>query len=406
MNMERINDYIDCWAKAVNVPREYVDEVKELIPKLIIKYTPVISEITVEEDKYDKYPIKPKNGSYSLEDFFLNRLLRNVWSFGLTSLYKGDYTPDDLCVSFNEEELRIQLAKFISKDRDDFKELDEIARKKVIMHEFEHALQARFNVSSLDLRYRETYKNIIENIRQIKKGKYADEVYDYEFLRDKDYFGARETYISTGLHYSGTVKGIKTYREVEGFDNLNEIFNESESLEMAGARRQTYRVYNKRHYYEIRNMESSNFPITNYGDLIKLLLGDKTTFKGMYLDASTAFKTFNDRYGDIFKEYFNNDKDAIENLIIELAKIKKSDELKDHLYLQEILSKCMLKKIEHNLSKKVPEKLKEELKQFKSYCVWGVDKEARDELKHYHIILKAKKLINEQIEKEKNNKKV
>ena len=406
MNMERINDYIDCWAKAVKVSKEDVEVVKELIPKLIIKYTPVFKEITVEEDGYDKYPIKPKNGSYSLEDFFLNRLLRNVWNFGQTSSYKGDYTPDDLCVSFNQEQLRIQLAKFISKDRDDFKELDEIARKKVKMHEFEHALQTRFNISSLDLRYRETYKNIIENIKQIKKGEYANEVYDYEFLRDKDYFGARETYISTGLHYSGTVKEIKTYREVEGFDNLNEIFNESESLEMAGARRQTYRVYDKKHYYEIRNMESSNFPITNYGNLIKLLLGDKTTFKGMYLDASNAFKTFNDRYADIFKEYFNNDKDAVENLIIMLDKIKKDDELKDHLFIQEVLSKCMLKKVQHNLGKTSPEILKEELKQFKSYCVWGVDKESRNELNHYHIILKARDLINEQIEKEKNNKKV
>ena len=78
MNMERINDYVDCWAKAVNVPKEYSDIVKELIPKLIIKYTPAYINVTQREDSYDKYAIKPKNGQYSLEDFFLNRLLRKL----------------------------------------------------------------------------------------------------------------------------------------------------------------------------------------------------------------------------------------------------------------------------------------------------------------------------------------
>lgn len=401
MNIERINDYVDCWAKAVRVPQEYVSVVKELLPKLIIKYTPAFYSVTVEQDSYDKYPIKPKNGTYTLEDFFINRLLRNVWSLGLDSSYKGNYTPDDLCVSFNEESIKLQLAKVINKDRDDFKELDEIARKKVIMHEFEHALQTRFNISSLDLRYRETYKNIIENIKKIKNGKYASEVYDYEYLRDKDYFGARESYISTGLHYSSNIKGVKTYRDVEGFDNLNEIFNETESLEMANARRQSYRIYDKKHYYEIRNMESSNYAITNYGNMIKILLGEKTTFKGMYLDASSAFATFNERYGDIFSKHFNNDKDAIENLIIIINKIKKDGELEDHLFLQEVLSECMLKKVKHNLGKVASQELMDQLRDFKSYCIWGTNKEARLELNHYNILIKAKNLINEIEEKSK-----
>lgn len=402
MNIDRINDYVDCWSKAVKVPSEYADVVKELLPKLIIKYTPAYISVTQEDDEYDKYVIKPKNGQYSLEDFFLNRLLRNVWAFGLSSSSKGDYTPDDLCVNFNESNMKIQLAKVINKERDDFKELDAIARKKVIMHEFEHALQTRFEMSSLDMRYRETYKNIIENIKSIKKGKYSEEVYDYEYLRDKDYFGERERYISTGLHYSGTAKGVRTYRDIKGFDNLNEIFNESESLEMAGAKKQIYRVYDKRYYYEIRNMESSNYAITNYGNLIKILLGYKTTFKGMYLDANSAFETFNERYNSIFKQYFNNDKDAIENLIITLDKIKRDNELEDHLFLQEVLAKCLQLKVENNLNKVSKDELNEELKSFKSSCVWGVDKQAREELKHYHILLKIKSLINELEEKEKS----
>lgn len=404
MNLERINDYIDAWAQVVNVDKQYAAIVKELIPKLIDKYSSIYDNITLEQDNYDKYPIKSKGEKYPIEDFFLNRLLRNVWKFDLGSLYKGDYTPDSLCVSFNEEKIKSQLSKFINKDRKDFTELDLIARKKVIMHEFKKAMQTRFEISSLDLRYRETYKKIIENIKLIKNGKYSHEVHSYEYLRDKDYFGEKESYISTGLHYSETVKGIKTYRDVDGFDNLNEIFNETESLEMAEAVKQTYRVYDNKYYYEIRNMESSNFEITNYGNLIKILLGDSMTFESMYLDANKGFIYFNDEYGDIFKKYFNNDKDAVENLIIQINKIKIDKDLNDHLLLQKVLSECMLKKVKNNIGKISSESLKKELIEFKSHSIWGTNKENREELEHYHILVEARDLIKKNIDEQKSKK--
>lgn len=398
MNIERINDYIDCWAKAVKVPDEYVVVVKELLPKLINKYSNLYESIYVSQDNYDKYVIKPKDDKYSMEDFFLNRLLRNVWHFGDDSHYKGDYTPDELCISFNTEKIKLQLAKVMNKDREDFKELDEIARKKVIMHEFEHALQTRFNLSALDMRYRETYQKIINNIKEKKNGKYIDEINSYEELRDKNYFGTRETYISTGLHYSSSEKYKKTYRYMEGFDNLNEIFNETESLEMAGARRQTYRIYENMYYFEIRNLESSNYIITNYGELLKILIGEHNTFKSMYLDPSFAFETFNRAYQDVFEKYFHNDKDAVGNIIEQLNIIKKEDKLENHLLLQKVLAECLLKKIKGNLTIAPLDYMMEEIKKFKTHSLWGVNQPSRETLDNYHILVEARDIVKERSE--------
>ena len=403
MSNERVNDYIDCWARAVRVPYEYTEIVKELLNKLIDKYSALYESVYLGHDKYDKYVIKPIDGKYSMEDFFLNRLLRNVWHLGNDSAYKGDYTPDDVSVSFNEESIKRQLLKSFIDKPDNFNEFNNIARKKVIMHEFEHALQTRFNCSSLDIRYRETYKKIIENIKEAKNGIYSDEINTYEELRDINYFGEREQYISTGLRYSSIAKDVRTYREVEGFNNLNEIFNETESLEMADAKRQVCRLYNNEHYFEIRNLESSNFLITNYGDLLKILLGEHTTFKCMYLDPSTCFQSLNKTYGDVFKKYFNNDKDVVENIIEQLNLIKKDKGLENHLLLQKVLTECFLKKVKNNIGIIPIEQLKIECNNFKKNLLWGVNEEALKKLEHYDIIMEARDLIKK---KEEKNKKI
>ena len=74
MNIERINDYIDAYSRAINITPEVTSILKELIPNLVKKYSTTITSIPVEQDSYDKYVIKPVDGKYSMEDFFLNRL--------------------------------------------------------------------------------------------------------------------------------------------------------------------------------------------------------------------------------------------------------------------------------------------------------------------------------------------
>lgn len=397
MNRERINDYIDCWAKAIQVPREYVDVIKELLPSIIEKYSKEYGDsVSVESDKYKSYVIGPKNGEYSMEEFFLNRLLRNIWSFGNITGSKGDYTAAYMEINFNEAKIQRQLKGQIDERRADFPNLDAAARKKVIMHEVEHALQTKYSSQILDIRFRDNYRKIIEEIQKYKNGKYRNETRSYDELMKGEKFGEYDEYLFSGLHCSGKVRKFRTYREVEGFDNLNEIFNESESLEMAKCSIQGYKMYGKGIYRELRNAESSNTSITNYGYLIKTLLGTRTTFKGMYLNPNEVFTTFNQRYSDIFKKYFENDKDAWENLIIQIDKIKKTDSLQEHLFLQEILSECLDKKISHDLKCGVSKEiLISQIRIFKENCMWGETPEDRRKLPHFHILKSTKEKVEE-----------
>ena len=53
------------------------------------------------------------------------------------SVEKGGFEPNYMEIGFNMPLIEKQLVGSINTEREDFKELDAIARKKVIMHEFE-----------------------------------------------------------------------------------------------------------------------------------------------------------------------------------------------------------------------------------------------------------------------------
>lgn len=399
MNIERINDYIDAYSRAINITPEVTSILKELIPNLVKKYSATITSIPVEQDGYDKYVIKPVDGKYSMEDFFLNRLFRNVWEVysKTNSVEKGGFEPNYMEIGFNMPLIEKQLVGSINTECEDFKELDAIARKKVIMHEFEHALQTQYSGKALfDIRY----KRIFEEIRKAKDGKYKDETNEYSESVFRNDYGTQETYTHSGLHYSGKNKDVQTYREVSGFDNLNEIFNETEALDMAGARPQVVGRYKNNTYYRIRNVESSNSSITNYGVLLKALLGPKETFIGMYLDPNKMFTEFNKEYNTIFQEAFGNDKSAWENVINQIESIKASDSLEGHLKLDTVLAKCLKLKVEStiqkgNTSPKTLSKMNEIINSFYNNTISSQDESIRKSMEHIQILDSIQERVNQ-----------
>lgn len=400
MDIQKINDYIDAYSKAIELPEDYKKILKELMPRIIEKYSKTISSVSVKEDDYTRYVIKPVNGEYSVEDFFLNRLMRNVWAVDSQSIAKGDYSPTDMRVNIDENAVKTQLDGRIDMSRKDFTAVTETARKKVIMHEFEHALQTQFRGESLDFRYRSAYKRIIEEVKKINNGKYAELIQSYEEINTPEY-GEFEDCVHVGLHYSSMQSKTKrTYREVEGEGNLNEIFNETEALEMANAKPQMRRIYPNGVYYVISNRESSNYPITNYGNILKSLLGDELTFTGMYLEPEKLFKTFNMKYNDIFQDAYSSDKDAWQILIEQLKLIKKSkndDKINYDLNqkLQETLAKCLEKDIDFELQKDDAdlENLKKKIVQFRGEALNADNKEVRGKIKHFAILKSLKEKV-------------
>ena len=67
MDLEKIYDFIDAYSKALQIDDEYKAILKELIPKLVEKYSKIYTKIPVEQDNDNKYIIKPVDGKYSIE---------------------------------------------------------------------------------------------------------------------------------------------------------------------------------------------------------------------------------------------------------------------------------------------------------------------------------------------------
>lgn len=403
MNIEKINDVIDAYSRAIEMPSEYSIILKELIPKMIEKYSKQFKEIPIEQDDSGKYIIKPVDGKYSMEDFFLNRLMRNVLytkNEYIDGKTKGNYDPGEQALKLDIDLLDRQLDGVLDTNTPNLQELKIIAKKKVIMHEFEHALQTQFRPKAyISAYYEKNYKNICNELAKIKDGKYRSIMHSKSEMKKK--------LLDANMEVSGRYSGLKhnglleyeTTDNHDFYDNINEIFNETEALEMSEAKVQDQKIYPNGIYFTRKNNESSNRNITNYGDLIKVLLGEKWVFRGMYINPQEMFQQFDSRYNDIFQEAFQNNDSAWDTLVEQINKIKQSNLEEDHLKLNFVLSKCFNKKVNKDLKSKDADtkQLIEEFKVFKSRVLNSNDKAIRDNLEHIQILREVRDKITERI---------
>ena len=386
MDLEKIYDFIDAYSKALQIDDEYKAILKELIPKLVEKYSKIYTKIPVEQDNDNKYIIKPVDGKYSIEDFFLNRLMRNVLLLNIGSIgnrEKGGFIDSKQTIELDIELIDKQLQGVISKNNPQYQELSKIAKKKVIMHEFEHALQTQYKPEAFVYVFGEkNYKKIFAEVSKIKNGKYKNLIIgEDEFNRN---LSKCDSSIMSDVKHDGMLDKDMDYTF---YENVNEIFNETEALEMADAKVQDKKVYPDGTYFVRKNNESSNRNITNYGYLIKVLLDEKNTFKGMYFNPQKMFTTFNKRYGEIFEEIYGKDSDAWNTLVQQINEIKKTNSQEMHLKLQYVLARCLEKKIEHDMQKGIPtEELKKNYMIFKNYALWNDKKDKRDKMEHIQIL--------------------
>lgn len=393
MNLEKINDFIDAYSKALQIDNEYTAILKELIPKLIKKYSEMFTSIPVEQDNESKYIIKPVDGKYSIEDFFLNRLMRNVLSLNIGNIgnrEKGGYIDSKQSIDLDIELIDKQLKGVISEQNPKFQEFNHIAKKKVIMHEFEHALQTQFKPEAFVSVFGEkNYEKIFTEVSKIKNGKYKN------LILDNNEFNRRLSECDSSIMFDVKHNGLLD-QDIDHtfYENVNEIFNETEALEMADAKAQDKKVYPDGTYFVRKNNESSNRNITNYGDLIKVLLGKKWTFRGMYFNPREMFQQFNDRYGGIFSEIYGKDCNAWDCMVKQINDIKKTNSQEMHLELQAILAKCFEKKVEHDLQVGIPtEELKTDLMIFKNNSLWNDEKDKRDKMEHIQILKSIREKI-------------
>ena len=275
MNKIKVEKVVDVFCDNLNITNvRYRDIIKELMINIISHYEKCgVMEV---EDK-QQYLIKNDNNKYTIEDFFLNRLLFNITNFEIKNT-GGRAEYDDSCkaITINRNKLETLLDKFTEKTFTDAQKF--LAAKKVVMHEFEHALQTKFEYGPVLDHQCEIYKNLYKKLLYANLGVKLNEIYDGRTLFPYKSDGNR---IQTGL--KGHAKSIDKYKMYVGTqpfklsdnsyateNNVNEIFNESESLVMSGSDQKQQEVFPSGNMINIKNKESSNFLITNYGFILKM----------------------------------------------------------------------------------------------------------------------------------------
>lgn len=309
MNKIKVEKVVDIFCDNLNIINiRYRNIIKELMINIIAKYENC--GITEVEDK-QQYLIKNDNDKYSIEDFFLNRLLFNVTNFEIkTTGGRAEYNESSKSIIINKNKLETLLDKYTTISFTEEQKF--LAAKKVVMHEFEHALQTQFDYGPVLGPMSEKYKYLYNKLFNANLGLKLNEIYDGRSLFPYQGNGNRT---QSGLKgharnedkykkYVGTLPFGKSNTQNDTENNVNEIFNESESLLMSGSDEHQKEIFPSGNIINVKNKESSNFLITNYGFMLKLLLGEERTFEGMYLDRNKIIDYFNEQFEQIFRNVF------------------------------------------------------------------------------------------------------
>ena len=328
VNIERLKIIIDAWYDYLD--KENIDELEkdigmsfkdfviQILESIYNYYIDIISYIPVESDKNSEYIIKPQNGVYSLEDFLINRLLRNISTITysepvIISSSEYDHTFGSVTIDKNR----------LKKDLDSTEQ-----RRKIVAHELLHGLKTQFNDHNV-FRVKEYYSLKEKLKKQI-----------YNVIND---FSYSEGIGQNGLHsHSGLVRK----KDIFNMENIDEIFNEIDAIRFFNDKKMVVAQLEDDVYVVLRNPESSNAFITNYAYIIERLLDKKTLFIGMYFNPDVVINNINKLYNQIFQKNYNSDKTAIEIIIGELSKIKKDPALIDRpLLFLETLHQCLEQKV-------------------------------------------------------------
>lgn len=355
MNKERVEKYISIWLKHIKQQdlRELEEEIEMPLAKFITeflanqynKYIDEVPYVPVEADDYSDYIIAPRDGVYSLEDFFLNRLLRNVLcieygsqgSLGKFFGFRCYYSHDDNRVWLDKDRFNRSLGTVEQK-------------RKVVAHEILHGMKTQYFDGNF------LYADIYYQIKEELKSLFGIEINDFKCKKSEQNF-----------HYKH--QGLMFRSSDDDLMNLEEICNEGDSIIFTDDEHVDGVRLGENCTMLIRNPESSNYIITNYSYILDRLIDAKTFFGGLYIDPEIFYKKFNQLYTQTFRKHFNCNLPALDILIKQLAKIKEAgiNGIDEHVKLLNALYECLCKKQEFSNSNE-----QSRLKDMITLFMWGI----------------------------------
>ncbi len=341
--MNKIDTFIDAYSIVLGLNDKITNIIKELGNNWIQYYSKIKPCISIEEDDDELFIIKSQNGNYSIENYFLNKLMRNILHFRYDyssadtfMASKGGFSPSEHCVEINEELINDSIntvKETITKktDKNPTEYLVNIIYKKVIMHEFEHGLKVSYNNGRLnedDIKVIEAISYRLSQTEYSNMCKKPDELNTINNNRNMP-----EKWLHNGMDHRNKIYAISF---------LDEVNNENESLIMANSPIQ-YNDGIPDMYYINKNSESSSSFYSSTVEMFNIIFGRKNSFEMAYLNKNNLVDLFNSKYDKIFQQEFLSNDHAIN---IFCSKLNECKSLNDKLKLEEVLLKCFYSEIE------------------------------------------------------------
>lgn len=288
----------------------------------------------------------------NIGDFFINRLVTNIRDYDFDQTYnmentdKGTYTADKQSIyignyKFIEDITREKLQRRMT-NLD-----DETLRKatiNVLNHEIGHALQTSFKgkYGYNDAKYNQLIQNLCTKYPNEFKLQATDELLsaDQRGMIPKSRKDAKEQ--------------IRRYYSRMSFTtHLDEVFNEDEALKVTGMNQPQLRYDMSNGFFKnIYNYQSSNYKITSYARMMKIVMGESRTFQSMYEDSIVAYEFF-DQFKNlsdkVFQESTYEGKPPMLNILNALDQIRNQSSLAESQKLDLFLTECLHKKVIHEL---------------------------------------------------------
>lgn len=375
INKEKISDFVDVFLENIEIDKnhkhfKYVSNIiKESIYRRIYMYQN-IKYIQKKFDNCTNYLIKPNdNGTYSVEDFFLNRLMMSLGKFNFNSMGEiglGGYSSNreinlDLDSSYKESMAVMNDQNYANQ-----------FAVESLVHEIGHALQVSFSNSinrGTGFKYqKDNYLNLLNALKTYKDGKYKDLIVDDNKLdldgklQKTDFEGINShDYSETGYLNS---LNLNTH-------NLDEMMNELEATKVAGMTDEKFvfdSIYDgdtKSGYYEkVPNVVCGYRRWYGISKEMYALVGKNNMFKMQYGNSDTALSEFDQKYKDVSQEMFGNDCISPTSVICFYVNNieKKNRSYKYYVYIHDFLSRCIEKKVDSILNNNLA--TKEQISEF------------------------------------------
>lgn len=373
INKNRINDIINIYAETLGITdKRIINSLKNGIYLRCKKYKESYPVITINQDDDLNYILKPnEKGEYSLEDFFLNRMMLGLRGIDVTDSLEGtagEYTAALKSLSVNVPIIKQNIMNSSARNILNSEIIRNKIIKKTFQHELGHLLKTRFtgNYKAPLGQGREQdliYANLIDNLKSYNNGIYAKDV---RIIGEMSQSQEESAPYLTGVNvknYNYRKKNKDSYinnNYRNNLDYLDELLNEQEALDLTDSTvvhkqvRMIDSTGNKSltgNYINSYNYLSGYRSFTGYGEVLEYLLGDKMFFYCQYISPETVFNKFDQMYSDIVREMFHEDLKAIDVITFYIHKIKKNKAEEDYLLLDHFFAKCYEKKFNMYLSR-------------------------------------------------------